>query len=54
MSDDRDASEESVAVAASKVDWVVTWQVCGARQRPGSPTFCHACGEPVLVWGWAP
>jgi hypothetical protein len=54
MTDRTADADEPVAVEAPEVDWVVTCQVCGARQRPGSPILCHACGEPVLVCGWAP
>lgn len=54
MSDRRDDSGAAVAVEAPEVDWIVRCQVCGASQPPGAPVFCHACGEPVLVWGWAP
>ena len=54
MNEQRNDVESAVTVEAPDVDWVVTCQVCGARQRPGSPILCHACGEPVLVCGWAP
>jgi hypothetical protein len=32
-----------------------TCQVCGtpAATHPDS-IFCRVCGEPVIVWGWAP
>ena len=29
-------------------------QVCGAARTPKDPIFCRVCGEPVIVWGWAP
>lgn len=29
-------------------------QICGARWRPEDSILCRACGEPVLLWGWAP
>ena len=29
-------------------------QVCGAVARPQDPILCRVCGEPVIVWGWAP
>ena len=29
-------------------------QVCGAARKPDDPIFCGVCGEPVIVWGWAP
>jgi len=32
----------------------VNCQVCGAARAPRDPIFCRVCGEPVIVWGWAP
>ena len=29
-------------------------QVCGAAHGPDEFIFCGVCGEPVIVWGWAP
>jgi hypothetical protein len=29
-------------------------QLCGAARAPEDPIFCRVCGEPVIVWGWAP
>ena len=29
-------------------------QVCGAVRKPEDPILCRVCGEPVIVWGWAP
>ena len=31
-----------------------TCQVCGAARKPQDPILCRVCGEPVIVWGWAP
>jgi hypothetical protein len=28
-------------------------QVCGAPHAPTDSIFCEACGEPVLLCGWA-
>ncbi len=29
-------------------------QICGATHRAEDPILCRVCGEPVIVWGWAP
>jgi hypothetical protein len=29
-------------------------QLCGAPHRADEPILCAVCGEPVLLWGWAP
>ena len=29
-------------------------QVCGAARAPRDSILCRVCGEPVIVWGWAP
>jgi hypothetical protein len=29
-------------------------QVCGAAHTPDEFIFCSVCGEPVIIWGWAP
>lgn len=29
-------------------------QVCGAGHTADEFIFCSVCGEPVIVWGWAP
>jgi hypothetical protein len=29
-------------------------QVCGAPHAAEEPILCRVCGEPVLLWGWAP
>jgi hypothetical protein len=29
-------------------------QVCGAAHGPDEFIFCSVCGEPVIIWGWAP
>ena len=29
-------------------------QVCGAPHVADEPILCRICGEPVLLWGWAP
>jgi len=29
-------------------------QVCGAPHAVADPILCPRCGEPVLLWGWAP
>lgn len=29
-------------------------QICGAPHTFDEPVLCHVCGEPVLLWGWAP
>lgn len=54
MSDRSDDSGSAVAEVPPRVEWIVTCQVCGQPQPADAPTFCPACGEPVLVWGWAP
>jgi hypothetical protein len=28
--------------------------LCGAPHRADEPILCSVCGEPVLLWGWAP
>jgi hypothetical protein len=33
---------------------LATCQVCGTAHRPDEFIFCSVCGEPVIVWGWAP
>lgn len=33
---------------------LATCQVCGAAHTRDEPIFCSVCGEPVIVWGWAP
>jgi len=33
---------------------LVKCQVCGAAHAPEEFVFCRVCGEPVIVWGWAP
>ena len=33
---------------------LATCQVCGAAHSPEEFIFCRVCGEPVIVWGWAP
>jgi hypothetical protein len=29
-------------------------QICGAPHGFDEPILCRGCGEPVLLWGWAP
>lgn len=29
-------------------------QICGAPHTFDEPVLCRVCGEPVLLWGWAP
>lgn len=33
---------------------LATCQVCGAAHTPDEFIFCSVCGEPVIIWGWAP
>jgi hypothetical protein len=28
--------------------------ICGTPHTFDEPVLCRACGEPVLLWGWAP
>jgi hypothetical protein len=28
-------------------------QICGAPHAAAESILCAACGEPVLLWGWA-
>ena len=28
--------------------------VCGTAHAAEEPILCRVCGEPVLLWGWAP
>ncbi len=34
--------------------WVVRCQICRTVHRPEDSILCRVCGEPVIVWGWAP
>jgi hypothetical protein len=36
------------------IGWPVKCQVCGTLRQPKDSIFCRDCGEPVIVWGWAP
>jgi hypothetical protein len=46
--------EDPPAVETPRPDWPVRCQVCGAPRRPDDSALCPTCGEPVIVWGWAP
>ncbi len=35
-------------------DWAVKCQVCGTVRQPKDSILCRVCGEPVIIWGWAP
>jgi len=42
-------------VAPAPAEPMAACQVCGARvPLPQESIFCRVCGEPVIVWGWAP
>ena len=45
---------EDPPVEEAVPDLPVKCQVCGTLRQPKDSTFCRACGEPVIVWGWAP
>ena len=47
---DRDARRPAPDPASNQV----TCQVCGTARAVQDSIFCPACGEPVLVCGWAP
>jgi ribosomal protein S27E len=38
----------------SAVERPVKCEICGTFRRPADSILCRVCGEPVLVWGWAP
>ena len=52
MSEHDDHVSESAA-AARPSPWP-RCQVCGAPHTLDDPVLCRVCGEPVLLWGWAP
>ena len=46
--------EDPPAVEEAPTDWPVKCQVCGTIRQPRDSTLCRVCGEPILIWGWAP
>jgi hypothetical protein len=50
---DREERREEAATATLPSPWPHC-QVCGAPHTLDEPIVCPACGEPVLLWGWAP
>jgi hypothetical protein len=47
---DRDTRKPDQAPPAP----LATCQVCGVAHSPEDFMFCRVCGEPVIIWGWAP
>jgi hypothetical protein len=44
-----------VPAAPAPAEPTATCQVCGTpAAAPQDSIFCRACGEPVIVCGWAP
>ncbi|MBI4635509.1 MAG: hypothetical protein HY727_04080 [Candidatus Rokubacteria bacterium] len=54
MTDAKRLPEAPAGVEETPVDLPQTCQICGATHWPDEPILCRICGEPVLVWGWAP
>ena len=52
MLDPDDRTDES-PTATRPAPWPHC-QVCGAVHALDEPMLCRVCGEPVLLWGWAP
>jgi hypothetical protein len=50
---DRDEPRDRAPVATPPSPWP-RCQVCGAPHALDEPILCRVCGEPVLLWGWAP
>jgi hypothetical protein len=51
---DRD-TRTPVPAAPAPAEPVAACQVCGTpAAAPQDSIFCRACGEPVIVCGWAP
>ncbi len=51
---DRDARAPAPAPPAP-AEPAAACQVCGTlAATPPDSIFCPVCGEPVIVWGWAP
>ena len=46
--------EDPPRIEEIPVDWPVKCQVCGTLRQPVESILCRACGEPAIVWGWAP
>ena len=51
---DREAGAQAPAPPAP-AEPATACQVCGTpAPAPLDSIFCRVCGEPVIVWGWAP
>jgi hypothetical protein len=51
MPETRDLERETTATPAEPLG---RCQICGAPHAFDEPVLCRVCGEPVLLWGWAP
>jgi hypothetical protein len=50
---EREQRSATSVTAAPEPRPAVRCQVCGAAHAPTDSILCEACGEPVLLCGWA-
>ncbi len=50
----KDIGEDALLPPELPPGWTVKCQVCGTVHEPEDSILCRVCGEPVIVWGWAP
>ena len=51
---ERERGPETAAATTAPPQPLGRCQVCGAPHTAAEPVLCAVCGEPVLLWGWAP
>ena len=47
-------NRDTRAPARDSAEFLARCQLCGAAREREDPILCRVCGEPVIVWGWAP